>query len=378
MKLLILKENLKNGLDIVGRIANKSFSLPILSNVLLSADKNLVCLTTTDLEVGIKCWILSDVQKQGKITVPAKFLTSFVSSLPEEKILLEQKDNTLIVECKNFKTNIKGLAAEDFPIIPKIEKEDFIEMSVHGFCQGLSQVVDNVASSQTRPEISGVYLLFEKDKITMAATDSFRLAEKKLFYKKDLAGPGFTQRSLILPQKTAREIISIVSEKDKKIKIYFTANQIMFEVFSEERSRPKLQLVSRLIEGDYPNYQEIIPDKYKTQLVLTKEEFLRHLKTASLFAGRINEIKLEVKPENKELKIFSESQEVGESKSQLAGSMKGEKAEVSFNWRFLIDGVATCPSSEIIFELNGQDGPAVLKPVGEPNFIYIAMPIKGT
>lgn len=376
MKLLVLKENFKKGLDIVGRIANKSFSLPILNNVLLTGGKNLVCLTTTDLEVGINYWILSKIEEQGKITVPAKFLTSFISSLPKEKILLEKKDNTLFVECKNFKTNIKGLSADDFPIIPKIEKQIFIETLAQPFCRGLSQVVDNTASSQTRPEISGIYLLFEKDKITMAATDSFRLAEKKLFYKKDLIKPDFEQKSIILPQKAAREIISIVSEQDKKIKIYFSANQVMFEVPAEEFDGPKLQLVSRLIEGDYPNYQEIIPDKYKTQLVLSKEEFLSHLKTASLFSGRINEVKLEVVPQSSELTIFGESQEVGKSRSRLSGKIKGEKTEISFNWRFLIDGVASCSSSEIILELNGQDGPAVLRPVGEPNFIYIAMPIK--
>lgn len=374
MKLLILKENLKKGLDVVCKVITKSFSLPILSNILLDIEKNFLCLTATDLELAIKYWILVKTEKQGRVAVPAKFLNNLVSFLPEAQILLEEQNGFLNIACKGFNTRIKCLPSEDFPIIPQIPKEDFLEINIEAFSRGLAQVVENAALSQTRPELSGVYLSFQKEKLVMAATDSFRLAEKKLFFR----NPCTTERTLILPQKTARELASLGSEKDQKMKIYFSSNQIMFEITTEELSHPELQITSRLIEGEYPNYQEIIPKAFQAEVVLARDKFLHHLKTASLFSGRINEVKLTLKPQEQKLEIFSQSQEVGESRSYIPCQIKGEDMAVSFNWRFLVDGVSAMQSKEIILGLQGQQGPAVLKPMGDPNFIYIAMPIKGT
>ena len=162
MKVEILKENLKNGLSIVEKVVGKNLSLPILDNVLISTEDNFLSLSSTDLETAIKIWILTKIVKSGKVVVPAKFLSSFVSLLPNEKIILEEKKQGLSVECKSFKNQIQGFNPEDFPIIPEFKDLEFIEVDNRKFCQGLSQIVDVASPSQSRPEISGVYFIFSK------------------------------------------------------------------------------------------------------------------------------------------------------------------------------------------------------------------------
>lgn len=376
MKLLILQEKLKEGLSVVERVSSKSLTLPILNNILISIEKNFFNLSATDLETGINWWTLTKIEKEGKITIPSHLFSNFINLLPNKKINLEVKNNTLFIECENYKTQIKGLSADEFPIIPKISKEESISIESSLLCQSLSQVTDIVLPSTTRPEISGVYFSFQKNLITIAATDSFRLGEKKIFLKDD----SFLKKeySLILPQKTAKEIVNVFGEKKGELKMYFSPNQVMFEYLMPETPHPQIQLVSRLIEGEYPNYQEIIPKKHTTQLRLDKNEFLNQIKTASLFSGKINEVKIKVEPKEKKIEIFSQSPEIGEYQSSVPGKIKGEPVKISFNHRFLLDGLLSIKSSEILFELNGDSGPGVLKPVGDETYIYVVMPIKTT
>jgi DNA polymerase-3 subunit beta len=376
MKATILKENLNNSLHVVEKASGKNLTLPILNNVLISTEKNFLSFTTTDLELGIKYRALAKIEKEGQITVPVKILSGFVSFLPEEKIILEVKNQTLHIACKNHKTQLKGQSAEEFPIIPKLEDKCSLEINNIPFCEGLSQVVDFSILNQARPELSGVYLSFQKDKLQLTATDGFRLAEKTLYFEKK----NNQEVSFILPQKTVREIISIFSEKMGKIKIYFSPNQVLFDSFAEEPSHPQIQITSRLIEGEYPDYQEIIPKKYKVQAVFPKNELLNQIKAASVFSGKSNEIKIKIEPKAEGMEIVSQNPEYGENKSSLSGKFNYKESpqsmEVSFNYRFLIDGLLNIPSSKVLFELNGEDGPAVLKPEGDSNYIYVVMPIK--
>jgi len=376
MKLEILQENLKKGLNIVEKISSKSLSLPILNNILVSTEKNFLNLAATDLEIGINWWTLTKIEQEGKITVPARLFSSFVNLLPNKKISIKIEDNTFFLEYNNHKSQIKGISAEEFPIIPKIEQGEFIIIDSFSLCQSLNQVADIAVPSTTRPEISGIYFLFQKDLVTMVATDSFRLGEKKIFLKNNsnLKQDYF----LILPQRAAKEIINIFGERKGDLKIYFSPNQIMFELPMEETPHPQIQLVSRLIEGEYPNYQEIIPPKHTTQLILDKNEFLNQIKTASLFGGKINEIKIKTDSDKKEVEIFSQSPEIGKHQSFISGKIKGEPVEISFNHRFLLDGLLNIKSSEVIFELNGDSGPGLLKPVGDESYLYVVMPIKAS
>ncbi len=374
MKLTIPQEKLKQGLNIVERVSSKSLTLPILNNILISTEKNFLNLSATDLEIGIKLWILSKVEKQGKVTIPSRILSSFINLLPQENIEISAKNNTISINCKNYKTEIKGIDAEEFPIIPTIADGESMSIDIATFCRDLNQVADIPVPSTTRPEISGVYFSFQKNLITIAATDSFRLGEKNIFLK--ISSSLKKEYSLILPQKTVKEIVNIFSEKSGELKIYFSPNQIMFESQMEETAHPQIQMVSRLIEGDYPNYKEIIPKKYTTQLILDKNEFLNQIKTASLFSGKINEVKIKVDPKTNIINISSQSSDIGENKSSIKGKVKGEPVEISFNHRYLMDGLVSIKSSEVIFELNSDSGPGVLKPVGDDTYLYVVMPIK--
>ncbi len=378
MKLYILQEKLKEGLYITERVSPKSLTLPVLNTALISAKKSFLNLSSTDLEIGIKWWALSKIETEGEIAVPFSLLYNFFTLFPNKQVLLQKKDNTLFVECENYKTQIKGISSEDFPIIPSVPQDDFVELEAGFFCRGLEQIIDIASPSQTRPEISGIYFSLQKDLIKMVATDSFRLGEKTLFLEKVNVSPSLADRNLsfILPQKTAREVVNIFGPKEGKIKIYFSPNQILFENQMVETAHPEVQLVSRLIDGEYPAYQEIIPKKCEIQAVLNRSEFLNQLKIAALFGGKINEIRLKVDPKKDGIEFFSQNPDLGEHRSFLKGKIKGKPLEISFNHRFLVSGLATLKSQEVSFELNKEEGPAVLKPVGDQTYLYVVMPIK--
>ncbi len=380
MKTTILKEKLKEGIGVVERVSGKSLSLPILNNILISVKKNFLNLRTTDLEVGINWWSLVKTEEEGEITVPSRVLANFVNFLPDKPINLELKDLTLKINCGNHQTSIKGLSVEDFPIIPEISQEENISIQGQLFCQGLNRVVDIASNSSAKPEISGIYFLFQKNMIVMAATDSFRLGEKKIYLESPLVNIS-KDYSLILPQRAAKEIINIFSEREGNLTIYFSPNQVLFETLLAETPHPQVQLTSRLIEGEYPNYQEIIPKKYDTQIILQAADLINQIKLASLFSGKINEVKLKVDPKKNRLDLFSQNPELGEHHSFLSGKVEGKPCQVSFNYRFLLEGLLNVAvgrekKQEVILELNGSDRPGVLRPRGDDSYLYLAMPIK--
>ncbi len=376
MNLIILKENLKQGLDVVERITGKNLTLPILNNVLISVKKNLLKLSTTDLEVGINYYTLAKIEQEGEIAIPAKLILSLINSLPNEKIILKEKEQTLNISCDNYKVKIKGQSPDDFPIIPKIETKDFIEINTIPFYKGISQVVEFSSLSQTKPEISGVYFNLQKNTLKIVATDSFRLAEKTLYFKN---GPAIEKEtSFIIPQRTARELINVTAEKEEKLKMYLSSSQVLFELPFPENNQPQIQLISRLIEGKYPNYQEIIPQKYETQVIVSREEFINQIKTTSLFSGKTSEIKIKVDAKKNKMELFAQASEIGENKSEISIKTEGKSTETSFNFKFLLDGLTNIKSDEVIFGINGIEGPAILKPVGDTSYLYVVMPIKSS
>ena len=375
MKTTILKENLKKGLNIVEKVTGKNLSLPILDNILLKTEGNFLKLSATDLEIGINFWLLAKTEKQGEILVPGKFFNNFIELLNIKQIALEiknKKNNILNIEYKNQLSQIKGSNIENFPIIPTIEKKEFIEIDGLIFYKALTSVIEVVSFSQNHPEISGIFISFQKNLINIVGTDGSRLSEKKIYIKNKLE----KEYSIIVPLKTIQELIYILNFKKDKLRIYFSQNQVLFEFLMEETNHPLIQVISHLISGEYPNYQEVIPTKYKTQIILPKDEFINQIKTASLFTKETNDIKLKIKPQNQEIEIFSQSAQFGENKSIIKGQIKGEKIEILFNWKFIINGLSNIEGPEVIFELNGIDGPGVLKPLKDQSYIYILMPIK--
>jgi DNA polymerase III subunit beta len=370
MKIITLKENFNNGLNIVNRVVGKNLTLPILNNILITAEKNYLNLSATDLELAISHKFLVKIEKEGKITVPAKVLSGLVGFLPEEKIILEEKGQFLYISCGNHNTKIKGLNADDFPIIPKIESQESVEFNCPDFCSGLAQTVDFCTPNQNRPTLSGVYFNIQKDGIRLVATDGFRLAEKNV-----VGGTGGSGAfAFVLPQKTAKEIINIFSGREGKLKLVFSPNQVLFE-------STETQITSRLIEGDYPEYQEIIPKQYHVRIILDKDAFLNQIKTASVFSGRGNEIKLIVNDKREGVEVFSQDPDLGENKSFLEGKSSFDpsakkEAEIIFNHRFLGEGLTNIKTKNLVLDLNNEENPAVLRPENDPTYLYVVMPIK--
>ena len=372
MNITILTKELKKGLTITERITGRNLTLPILNNLLIEALPNFLKISSTDLEIGIEWWGLCKTEKEGSITVPAKFLSQLAGSLGEDKINIKTKGNNLLIEGKNIKTQIKGFSPEEFPIIPKFLKDIYLEMNGKKLKEGLEEVVDIASTSQVKPEISGIYFSFNNNEIKLVATDSFRLAEKTI--KDDIKNLFEKQINFILPQKATKELINILPEEENKIRIYFSESQVMFETFLPNSSHPEINLISRQIDGEYPSYEEIIPKKSKTKIILNKDEFTKQIKMAGLFGGRTNEVVIKIG--EKEIEIESQDIEIGESKLNMPALVEGDTLKISFNYRFILDALINIKSSEISFEMQGNDGPALIRPVGDASYQYVIMPIR--
>ncbi len=375
MEVEILTTNLNKALSYCERLTKKTSNLPILENVLIETEGNFLKLTTTNLETTIRWWILAKILKEGKVTVPANLITNLSSLISSEKITLKEENQNLLLLTENKNVLIQGQSVEEYPIIPKIEKEISYKLPVEKLIEGLQQVIDIPSPSQIRPEISGVYFSIKKRKLKIVATDSFRLGEKTIDLKEEVK----KESNFILTQETARELLNILSyKKEGEIICYPNPNQVLFELLMEETSHPQINLMGRLIEGEYPKYQEVIPKKSTVRIQIEKEKLANQIKEAGLFSGKILEVKLTPQVKEGKLKIFSQSPDVGRSETYLPAQIEGEELEISFNYKFLLDGLNNIKSSEVILELSGEEGPALLKPVGDESYIYILMPIKSS
>jgi DNA polymerase-3 subunit beta len=368
MEIICLQENLKKGINIISNIIGKNLTLPILNNILLTVEKKRLRLISTDLEIAITHWTSGKVKKEGEITIPAKLLSEFINNLPNKKIEIKTKDNSLQIKCENFKSIIKGIDSKEFPIIPEIKGESIIKIKALELRQAFSQVVNFTSLSDIRPEISGVLINFNSKEIKFVATDSFRLGEKILFLKGNRSR---VKKSVIIPLRTVQELIRILGEQDKEevVEILIEQNQILFKTLDS-------RLISRLIEGTYPNYEQLISKQFETNLILDKNEFLNTVKISSLFSSKINDLRLKVVPKKSLVEVFAQDAEIGENISELKGEIKGKEIEIIFNHKYLLDGLNNISSNKVILGLNGEASPGILKPVGDLSFIYVIMPIK--
>lgn len=373
MKLTILTHEFKKGLNYTERLTGRNLTLPILNNVLIEALPNFLKISSTDLETGVEWWGLCKTEEEGRITIPAKILTQVVNNISDEKIEIESKNDTLFIKTASFKTQIKGFTADDFPIIPQFSKEDFIEVSAQELKEGLADVVDIASMSQIRPEISGIYFVFKKDVINLVATDSFRLIERTI--KSNNYKNSFSEEvKFILSQKTTKEVVNILQDNIGSVKVYYSETQILFETSLNEVDHPEINLISRQIEGTYPAYKEIIPKEYKTRIIIDKELLTKQIKLAGLFAGKINEIK--IKNDKKGLELLSRDLDLGENTSSLEAIVDGDDTEISFNYKFILDGINRVKTKNAIIEFQGNAGAGVIRDEEGVDYIYVVMPIK--
>lgn len=371
MKIICLQENLKRGLNIVQNIIGKNLTLPILNNILLNTEKKQLKLSTTDLEMAIINQIPCKIEKEGNISIPAKTLVNFINNLPNKKIEINIKDNIIYLKCENYKSNIKGLDSKDFPIIPKIKNEPILEIDSLKFKDSLEQVINFVSFSGIRPEISGVLLDWSSDKkIKFVTTDSFRLGEK-LIDLKDNKIKKSDLTSVILPYKTAQELIRIISnqEEESVVQISLENNQILFNL-------DKTQIISRTIEGKYPNYQQLISQQFETTILIRREELVKAIKLSSFFSSRVNDVRLKINPKKSLMEVFAQDIELGENLSELKAEINGKDLEIVFNHKYLLDGLNSINTEKIILGFNGESSPGIIKPERDTSFVYVVMPIK--
>ncbi len=366
MKIICTQENLNKGLNLVSHIANKNSNLPILNNVLFKANKDGLTLITTDLEIGIKVFVRSKVVEEGDFTIDAKLLNNYVSLLPKENIDLNLNEGSLEIKSANQETSIKGLDAEDFPLIPEIEKTNEVLIPAADLKKALNQVLFSASLDSSRIEINAVNFNFYKENLTLVATDSYRLAEKKIKINNQSK-----EANLIIPLKTLQELNRIIAEQPgEDLKLYFNENQILF-VFDG------VELVSRVIDGHYPDYKQIIPSSFVTKVKCDLNKLIPAIKAVSLFCKQgINDIKLSFEEKSGEIIISTASSYTGNSIARIPAEIKGENNDIVFNYRYLLDGLNNIDSSQVYLQLNNNASPGLVQPGDNQEYIYLIMPIR--
>lgn len=373
MKLSCLQENLNRGLNVVGRAVATRTTLPITNNVFLATDQSRLKLAATNLEMAISCWIGAKVEEEGAITVPARLLTEFVSSLPSDRvdINLSPKTKTLGLKCARFEARISGVDAKDFPPIPKVEDGIKIKVEVEALRQGIAQVVFAAATEESRPVLTGVDAQFDGDLLTLAAADGFRLA----VYKLPILTPVKQKTEVIIPARTLAELNRLMADQEETIEITVNPNksQALFRLKS-------IELVSQLVQGTFPKYDQLIPQSYNTRAVVDVAEFLRATKTASIFARDGSGIvRLMIAP-GKELTpgkvtISARSEEIGDDVGDIDATVDGEEAKIAFNGKYLTDALGVLRETQVALETTNPSSPGVIRPVGVDNYIHVVMPM---
>lgn len=362
MKFLCVKENLGKALALAERFTGKNLTLAILGNVLLKAEENVLRVSATNLEYGVEIVVPGQVSRPGLVSVPAKILNSLVQSGQEGKLELEEKQGNLFVKTDTRDIRINGTPPDDFPLIPKIKKTSTFTIDSSFLEHGLGKVLPSVSSSEFKPELNGVLFKIAGKTLRLAATDTFRLAEKTLELSAKSEGESF---SFILPQRVSQELSRIAGSDE--VRVSLGENQVMFEIGG-------IKIISRLIEGNFPEYSAIIPKDFETSAFLDLPEFIDIVRSSSIFASKLQEVKLEVRGKN--LEVTTLNPEVGEYKTKLSISTTGKDITISFNFRYLLDGLNSLDEKEFFLGLNSENNPALLRNKNDSSFLYVLMPIR--
>ncbi len=375
MKFSSLQENLKRAVSIVSHIAGKNQNLPILNNIKIEVKNGNISFVATDLEIGIVHKIRGKIEKEGSYTVDAKLIYDYISLLPVNKKIKIEKDNSFLkIENESYKTKIKGIEAEEYPLIPEFKNSLSWIVNTKDLRQSLSQVVFAVSNSDTRIELTGVLFAFKDNSLTLVATDSHRLTEKTIKAKEQNKNKKMEIGNVIVPARTLQELLRILSNlnegEGQEIEVHINDNQIMFIINQTE-------LVSRLIEGQFPDYKQIIPTNYKTKAITSRNELIRAVKASSLFSqDKICDISLDFPKNQNKILVSAVSAQKGESIAEVEAILSGNDNGVAINYRYLLDGLNNIDAENVIIEIIDGNTPCLIKPEKDDNYIYIVMPIK--
>jgi len=376
VKISCLQENLARGLSLVGRAVASRSTLPILSNILLESDQGQLRLAATNLEIGVNCWIGARIDAEGSTTVPARLLTEFVNSLPPGQIDLElnERTQTLNLKCARFEANIKGIDAGEFPTVPTasdIGGQDNLHLPAETFRRMIDQVVYAAATDESRPILTGVLAQFHQGRLTLAAADGFRLSVTSADMGVDLD----EATSVIIPSRALSELSRIGGDQEEPIEMIITParNQILFHL-------SHVDLVSQLIDGNFPDYTQIVPKSFNTRTLVNSQELLKATRVAFLFArDAANIIRLAVVPGSEltpgQVIVSGSSAEHGDNVSELDARIEGDPIEIAFNARYLIDALSVMGTAEVALETSTSSSPGMLRPVGGDDFLCVIMPM---
>lgn len=365
MEISVKQEKISQALNNVGRVASSRTQLPILNNILLKTENNRLLIAATNLEIATTQYIGAKVTKPGSITIPAKLLMDFMSNLPKENIELKVVSNNLHIKCGKFSSIINGFIADDFPELPTINEKSSIkyEINTDDFKRAISQTLITVSSDMTRPILTGIYWHTFEGKLVLASTDGYRLSERVIVDTK-------SEVSAIIPASTLQEVIRVIIEENEEIEILFDETQVRFRI-------NEVEIISRLIDGNFPDYRQLIPKNTNTNITISKNELIRITKISGLFSRDSGgSITLKADKSSNLLTIHSIASELGENTSE-AEAIITEDGQVALNSRYLLEGLSAIDGEEVLFGFSGKLSPCILKSTEKnTNYYHVIMPIK--
>lgn len=366
MKFSCITSHFTRAAGIAERFCGKNIALPILAHTFLEAEGNTVTITATNLEHAVTWRIPGRVARKGRVCVPAKTLSSLLQSLGDGKVDVEEERGNLRLRTETREGKVNGMSPDDFPLVPNVKKTETFSVDAGALSRVLLRTLPAVSASEFKPELTGVYLRAERDTLTLAATDTFRLAEHSLALAPAREANAV---SCIVPERTAQELARILDTDAGTAAFSLGENQLLIETAEGK-------IVSRLIEGNFPEYRVIIPTRFATSAYLKKSDLITAIRSASIFASKLQEVTIRFSAGG--LEIVAENPEVGEYRTTCPASLDGKAIAMSFNWRYLLDGVQSLEDEEIFFGCNQESSPALLRNKSHPHFSYVVMPIRLT
>lgn len=368
MKLSLMQENLARGLQVVSRAVSSRSTLPVLANVLLRTEDAGLKLTATNLEIGISCWIPGKIDTDGALTVPARLLTDVVNGLPGgERVDLEVDGTTILIRAGRYQTHLRGMEADEFPVIPAAGERPTTRIAQRELRGALGEVTFAAASDEARPILTGVLTRFNGDRLTLAAADNYRIAVKSI----PVLDP-VDDTSVVVPARSYLELMRILNDTDDPVDVVLapSKSQVVFHVEG-------IDLVSRLIDGQFPNYQQVIPTSHGSRAVLEREELLKAVRLSALIASSAaNVVRLKLGENGSGAVTIAAAADVGDAEGEVEAAIEGDPVTIAFNARYLQEALANVDGDQLALELTGPLSPGVLKPIGDDDYVHVIMPVR--
>lgn len=363
MRLECDKSKIELVIQKAARLAGKHLTLPVLSCVHIETGDNKLVVKSTNLDIGMEAEVKVKVLEKGNLAVPAGVLLGVLSSIKENNLVFESVENNLKISSPKSSVTIKCLPSDDFPIIPRLKSGKSLKVNIRDLVYGFKSVWYSASNSNIKPELSSVYIHKDDGNLVFVSTDSFRLAEKKINTKISADFP-----PTLIPYKNVSEMTKLFEGRDDEVEIIFEKNQAAFIT-------DDIYLVSRLIDGSFPDYKQIIPKEFSSTAIILKDDLLNAIKVSNIFSDQLNQVRLKVDPKSKSLGVESKSNEVGEYKESISASITGGSIELNFNSRYIIDCAQSITSSSLALNFGGLGKPLVINGASDKSFLYLVMPM---